>query len=56
MPPWGRRVLEGSKEEAELHLRLLGAESDEIEDLLLDLGVVDTDRAATDLAAVAPRS
>ena len=53
MPPCGGAVLEGAEQEAELHLRLLRAQPDQIEDLLLHVRSVDTDGAATDLAAVA---
>ena len=48
-----RTVLEGAEQEAELHLRLLRAQADQVEDLLLHVRSVDTDGAAADLAAVA---
>ena len=47
-----RSVAEGLEEEAELLLGLLGAEAEHLEDLGLDVGAVDTDRAAADLVAV----
>src|SRR5205085_12059268 len=48
-----RAVLEGPQQEAELLLRLLLGEPHDAEDALLDVLAVDTDRAATDLVAVA---
>ena len=45
-------VLERVEEEAELHLRIGLGQADQAEHRLLDLGVVDTNRAAGDLAAV----
>ena len=47
-----RAVLERVEQEAEAPLRLLRADAERVEDLLLDLGGVDTDRAAADLDAV----
>lgn len=49
----GRTELEGVHQEAELLLRPLGREAQALEDLRLQFGVVDTDRAAADLRAVA---
>ena len=49
----GRSVLEGVHQEAEALLRLLGREAQQFEHLLLQLRVVDTDRTAADLRAVA---
>ena len=49
----GRAVLEGVHQEAEALLRLLGREAQQFEHLLLQLRVVDTDRTAADLRAVA---
>ena len=49
---WGCAVLEGIHQEAELALRLLGGEAQNLEYLLLKLGIVDTDAASTYLHAV----
>ena len=49
----GSAVLEGVHQEAETGLCLVGRESQQFEHLLLQLRVVDTDRAAADLRAVA---
>ena len=49
---WGCTVLEGIHQEAELALRLLGGEAQNLEYLLLKLGIVDTDAASTYLHAV----
>ena len=45
--------LERVEQEAELLLRLLGADAHDLEDALLHVAAVDTDRAAADLVAVA---
>ena len=49
----GRAKGKGVKQEAELLLRLGLGQTHDLEDALLDLPAVDTDRAATDLVAVA---
>ena len=49
----GRAVLESVHQEAEALLRLVGREAQQFEHLLLQLRVVDTDRTAADLRAVA---
>ena len=48
----GRSKLEGIHEEAELELCLLGGEAQNLENLLLQLGIVDTDAATANLDAV----
>src|SRR5262249_27813919 len=48
-----RAVLERVEQEAELGAGLLGGQADHVEHRLLYRGGVDTDRAATDLVAVA---
>src|SRR3954452_23201929 len=50
---WRRAVAERLEQEAELALRLLARQPDHVEDALLHLTTVDTDRAATELHAVA---
>ena len=47
-----RAVGERLQQEAEALLRLLGFDAERLEDLLLDVGPVDSDRAATQLPAV----
>ncbi|MPM29942.1 hypothetical protein SDC9_76484 [bioreactor metagenome] len=46
-------VLEGVQQEAELLLRLFGAETHHLEDALLNVTAVNTDRTSADLNAVA---
>src|SRR5665811_1468134 len=47
-----RPIRERFKQEAELALRLLGAQPDRVEHALLHFGAVDTDRAAAEFVAV----
>ena len=47
-----RTILEGVHQEAELLLSLFWSESEDLEYLLLQLGVVDTNAAATNLNTV----
>ena len=47
-----RAVAQRVEQEAEARLRLLLGDAEHVEDLLLDLGAVDTDRPAADLHAV----
>ena len=47
-----RAVAQRVQQEAEARLGLLGVDAEDVEHLLLDLGLVDTDRAAADLDAV----
>ena len=48
-----RAVLERLEQEAELVLRLLRRDAEQVEDPALHVGAVDTDAAAADLVAVA---
>ena len=48
----GCAILEGIHQESELFLCLLGSEAENLKNLLLQLGIVDTDAAATQLDAV----
>ena len=51
-PCGGRAVAQRIEQEAEPRLRLLRADPEQLEHALLDVALVDTDRAAADLGAV----